>query len=226
MEAFGTGLRPGDAHYRAYVGPPEDYDLIGGLQFTLLFVAGLRETHTLLDVGCGSLRAGRLLIPYLRPGHYVGVEPNAWLVEEGIARELGAAIVQTKRPRFLTTADFDFGDAGTEFDFVLAQSILSHTYPDLARRLFAGAAEVLRPDGALLATYVDGAGGATGSGWLYPGCVEYVLPEITGMAAEADLRVAPLDWPHPRQRWFAAAGTDQVARAISDRVRWPSGEGL
>jgi hypothetical protein len=71
---------------------------MGGLQFTLLFQAGLRETHRLLDVGCGSLRGGRLFIPYLRAGHYYGVEPNEWLVEEGIANELGAEILTVKRP--------------------------------------------------------------------------------------------------------------------------------
>src|SRR5689334_7701637 len=94
----GRDRRPSDPHYRAYVGPPSDYDLIGGLQFTLLFQAGLREHHRLLDIGCGSLRGGRLFIPYLLPGRYTGVEPNEWLVRDGIASELGEAILEIKRP--------------------------------------------------------------------------------------------------------------------------------
>src|SRR3712207_7692900 len=41
----------GDRHYRAWVGPPEEYDLIGALQTTLLLAAGLKEKHRLCDVG-------------------------------------------------------------------------------------------------------------------------------------------------------------------------------
>ncbi|MFP8873463.1 MAG: hypothetical protein VCB42_02780, partial [Myxococcota bacterium] len=72
-------LEPGSEHYTAYVGPPRDYDSMGATQFRLLCTLGLREHHRLLDFGCGSLRAGRFLIPYLKPGHYHGVEPNRWL---------------------------------------------------------------------------------------------------------------------------------------------------
>lgn len=64
-ESLGVGLKPGDAHYGAYVGPPEDYDLIAAMSFNLLTTLGLRQHYTLFDVGCGSLRIGRLLIPYL-----------------------------------------------------------------------------------------------------------------------------------------------------------------
>ena len=32
----GQHLKPGDDHYRAYVGPPKDYDLIGAMVFNLL----------------------------------------------------------------------------------------------------------------------------------------------------------------------------------------------
>src|SRR5437879_7690102 len=77
---LGLGLKPGDPHYRAYVGPPEDYDLIAAMTFNLLTTLGLRQHHSLLDVGCGSLRIGRLLIPYLNRGKYFGIEPNEWLV--------------------------------------------------------------------------------------------------------------------------------------------------
>jgi len=99
-ENLGLGLKPGDSHYRAYVGPPEDYDLIAAMTFNLLTTLGLRQHHSLIDIGCGSLRIGRLLIPYLNEGNYFGLEPNEWLVDEGIKRELGEALVRIKRPTF------------------------------------------------------------------------------------------------------------------------------
>lgn len=44
--------------YKSYVGPPEFYDVAAAMQFSLLIFLGLREYHSLLDIGCGSLRGG------------------------------------------------------------------------------------------------------------------------------------------------------------------------
>jgi hypothetical protein len=98
-ETDAKSLKPGSDHYTAYVGPPGQYDFMGATQFALLFALGLREHHKVLDFGCGSLRAGRLLIPYLNPGCYFGIEPNRWLVDEAIKNQIGADIVSIKRPR-------------------------------------------------------------------------------------------------------------------------------
>jgi len=88
-ESLGLALRPGASHYRAYVGPPVDYDLVAAMSLGLLTTLGLRQQHQVLDIGCGSLRIGRLLIPYLNRGGYTGLEPNEWLVHDGIANEIG-----------------------------------------------------------------------------------------------------------------------------------------
>src|SRR5205814_9400205 len=126
-ENLGLGLKPGDPHYRAYVGPPQDYDLIAAMTFNLLTTLGLRQHHSLLDVGCGSLRIGRLLIPYLNRGKYFGIETAEWLVAEGIRQELGETVVQTKRPTFFfSDSPETVVHARVSFDFALPQSILSH----------------------------------------------------------------------------------------------------
>jgi len=84
QEDLGLGLKPGDPQYRAYVGPPEDYDLIAAMTFNLLTTLGLRQHHSLLDIGCGSLRIGRLLIPYLNQGKYFWRRSltNGWSMRE------------------------------------------------------------------------------------------------------------------------------------------------
>lgn len=222
-EAFGVGLTAGSKHYRAYVGPPEHYDLIAGLQFTLLFKAGLRETHKLLDLGCGSLRGGRLFIPYLRPGHYFGVEPNEWLVREGIARELGTDMVRLKRPTFSTIADFDLAQLGERFDFVLAQSIFSHTFGDLAQRGLSGVRDCLAEGGVLLATFFEREHTAEGSGWQYPSNVPYTWDAFSAVAAQAGIAVHRLEWPHPRQTWFAGAPDAATAARVATRLESPDG---
>ena len=126
-DPLGIGLSPGSRHYRAFVGPPEKYDLVAAMQFNLLTALGLREHHYLLDIGCGSLRAGRLFIPYLLPDRYCGIEPEQWLIEEGIEREVGQDLIKIKRPSFSNDPDFSLSSFDRTFDFLLAQSIFSHT---------------------------------------------------------------------------------------------------
>jgi SAM-dependent methyltransferase len=211
----------GGPRYRSLVGPPLDYDLIAGLQFTLLFYAGLREDDRLLDVGCGSLRGGRLFIPYLNPGRYYGVEPNEWLVEEGVNWELGKDILRVKQPTFSAIEDFSLGSLGVRFDFVLAQSILSHTYDDLAARALSGMRESLAEDGVLVATFVEKDDPRSGSGWLYPDPVPHTWPAMQALAEQAGLSVRRLEWPHPRQTWFVGAGSEDRVQEVAERVTAP-----
>jgi SAM-dependent methyltransferase len=211
QENLGVGLKPGDPHYRAYVGPPEDYDLIAAMTFNLLTTLGLRQHHSLLDIGCGSLRIGRLLIPYLNRGKYFGLEPNKWLVEEGIKRELGQSLVEIKRPTFFFSDSPDtIVEAKIRFDFALAQSVFSHCGLDLIKGWLAAVSRSLAADGALVATFLPSEEDSVRTGWIYPECVNYRPPTLERAAAEQNLRFQILDWKHPRQTWalFAAPKFD------------------
>jgi hypothetical protein len=213
QEDLGLGLKPGDPQYRAYVGPPEDYDLIAAMAFNLLTTLGLRQHHSLLDVGCGSLRIGRLLIPYLNRGKYFGVEPNEWLVDEGIRRELGEALVQIKRPTFFfSDSPATIEQAKVAFDFALAQSIFSHCGLDLIKGWLAAISHSLARNGALVATFLIGEEDSAKTGWVYPDCVNYRPATLERAAADVNLRFEILDWKHPRQTWalFAAPEFDST----------------
>lgn len=200
-------------HYTSYVGPPAMYDFMGATQFRLLTTLGLRETHRLLDFGCGSLRAGRLLIPYLMPGNYYGVEPNAWLIAEAIKHEIGSDQVLLKKPSFSHNADFEVKHFNVTFDFIVAQSIFSHAGRDLITRTLKNFKEVLAPGGLIAATFgnVDTRPGATefaGSGWVYPGVVDYTPETVLSLVRNAGLIGALIPWFHPHnQRWYLMAHT-------------------
>jgi SAM-dependent methyltransferase len=212
-EDLGLGLKPGDPQYRAYVGPPEDYDLIAAMAFNLLTTLGLRQHHSLLDLGCGSLRIGRLLIPYLNQGKYFGVEPNKWLVEDGIRRELGETLVQIKRPTFFFSDSPDtIAQIRLSFDFALAQSIFSHCGLDLIKGWLSAISRSLANDGAFVATFLVGEEDSTKTGWIYPDCVNYPPATLERAATDVNLRFEILDWKHPRQTWalFAAPGFDST----------------
>jgi SAM-dependent methyltransferase len=205
-ESLGVGLKPGDPHYRALVGPPEDYDLIAAMTFNLLTTLGLRQHHSLLDVGCGSLWIGRLLISYLNHGKYFGIESNESLVKEGLKRELGGTLVEIKRPTFFfSDSPETVAEPKVSFDFALAQSIFSHCGLDLIKNWLGAISRSLTEDGALVATFLPGEVDSTSTGWVYPECVSYRPPTLRRAAAGAGLRFELLDWKHPSQRWALLA---------------------
>ena len=190
--------------YRSYVGPERQYDLLGASQFRLLCALGLRSHHQVLDFGCGSLRAGRLLLPYLDTGRYFGIEPNQWLIDEAIRHEVGADLVRLRQPRFDHNADFAVDMFETRFDYILAQSIFSHCGADLVRQALANFSRALAPDGLVVATFLPGAD-YIGSGWLYPKCATYRPQTIEAMARDAGLVAITIPWFHPRQSWWLMA---------------------
>jgi cyclopropane fatty-acyl-phospholipid synthase-like methyltransferase len=199
-EGRGLGLPAGARHYRAFVGPPDKYDLVAAMQFNLLTHLGLREHHKLLDIGCGSLRAGRLFIPYLLAGKYYGLEPDRWLLNEGVNREIGRDLIKLKQPVFDHNEEFDLTVFGCQFDFILAQSIFSHASPGQISRCLKKAREVMHRESKFCATYVPGAACYHGSEWLYPECVTYTQARILQWTAEAGVSATPLQWPHPNQQ--------------------------
>ncbi|NTV12461.1 MAG: class I SAM-dependent methyltransferase [Desulfobulbaceae bacterium] len=211
------GLKAGDPHYQAYVGPPEQYDFMGATQFRLLCALGLRAHHSLLDVGCGSLRAGRLFISYLDPDHYFGIEPNRWLIEAAITNQLGQDQLRIKNPRFAYNSNFSTAAFNEKYDFILAQSIFSHTGLDLLEQGLANLGAALKPDGILAATFVEGRRNHNGNGWLYPDCAAYRPARIGQFAAAAGLFMVRIPWYHPRQTWYLLAKNEARLPSLAQR---------
>jgi SAM-dependent methyltransferase len=181
---------------------------MGASQFRLLCALGLREYHDLLDFGCGSLRAGRLFIPYLRRGKYSGIEPNAWLIEDAIRQEIGADLVTLKAPKFSYDDTFSCKKFLDEsFDYVLAQSVFSHTGRDLTTRLLDSFRRVLKPEGLLVCTFIHPRGRDEyfENGWVYPKCVRYKDDTVSKFMLNAGFFHQQLPWYHPRQIWYIAS---------------------
>ena len=192
--------------YKSYVGPVTRYDLMGAIQFNLLTYIGLREHHTLLDVGCGSLRAGKLFIPYLLPNKYFGVEPNKWLIDEGIRKEVGRSQVKIKKPRFLYCDDWRFTDFNTMFDYIIAQSIFTHASSKQISDCMREAWKVLSDDGVFIANFEMGERNYEGDCWMYPEAVTYTFNHIIELGEAAGFNVYDFSWWHPGgHRWFALA---------------------
>ncbi len=191
-------------HYAAYVGPSDQYDFMGATQFRLLTTLGMRAEHRLLDIGCGSLRAGRLFIPYLNAGRYFGIEPNKWLVDAAFENEIGRDILEIKKPEFAYVDDFSVPFDG-KFDFVLAQSIFSHTELGLLEKALHNIAPALAQDGLFACTFLEASRDHPGEEWIYPLNVTYRPETIQAAARNARLSAVRIPWYHPRQDWYVMA---------------------
>ena len=216
-------LKVGDGHYKAYVGPPDRYDFMGATQFRLLTSLGLRAKHKMLDYGCGSLRSGKLLIPYLEPGNYFGQDPNQWLIDEGISEELGDDIVRLKKPNFSNRDDFEVG-FDEKFDYIIAQSIFSHTDLELTRKGLSSIANSLAENGLALVTMVEGENYTGDESWVYPGCTTYEGHTIADLMNDTKCHWRRLWWYHPGQTWFVLSKNEKRLPSTLDSFLLLGGE--
>ena len=139
------------AGHRKYVGGM--WDEIGQLQFDFLLSQGLRPEHYLLDVACGALRLGVKAIPYLEPGHYLGIEKEKALVDAGLEKELDADTRQKHAPNIVISSDFEFEKLGHQADYAIAQSLFTHLPTTLIDTCFQKLFPVMTPRGTFFATF-------------------------------------------------------------------------
>jgi SAM-dependent methyltransferase len=209
-----------EVDYRSYVGPPQDYDLFSAMVFNLLTCIGLRQHHRVLDIGCGSLRIGRLLIPYLDKGNYFGVDPNKWLIEEGISKEIGEDLVKIKNPIFSFSSSMEDFKEPLHFDYAFAQSIFTHCDKELIQQWLKQASHHLKDDGVLFATFIIGEKDFEGCGWT-SGLARYRPETMSELAGNAGLNFCTIDWSHPRQTWAMFSKKDYDKSLIDgEPISW------
>ena len=137
--------------HREYVGGM--WEIIGKHQFQFLLDQGLQPHHYLVDIACGSLRAGVHIIPYLDPGHYLGIEKEGDLIELGIEKELGKELYEAKKPEFVVSDSFEIEKFSARPDYAIAQSLFTHLPPSLIHACFAKLRASINPDGVFFGTF-------------------------------------------------------------------------
>jgi len=65
--------------------------------FQKLLAMGIRPHDTVVDYGCGTLRIGALLIDYLDPDRYVGMDIDKSIITSAL-KQLPRDLLNTKRP--------------------------------------------------------------------------------------------------------------------------------
>jgi cyclopropane fatty-acyl-phospholipid synthase-like methyltransferase len=201
-----NNYKPGDHNYRAYVGPFNDYDLVSAMVFNLLTCFGLRESHKLLDIGCGSLRCGRLLIPYLNESNYYANEPNQWLIEDA-KKVLGKDIFLIKKPNIIYQDNLDKFN-NIKFDYILAQSIFSHAGSDILEKYLISLSSCFKKETLFFFTSIIDEKANIKKGWFYPECISYNSEYLKNIFNNYNYHILKINFFHPRQSWFVAVDAD------------------
>lgn len=129
-----------------------DWDLMGTFQLDMCKNLGLKPDSTLLDFGCGALRGGVKYINFIGIDNYYGVDISRAILDHGLD-ELRKANLDSKKPNIKLINDLEFNYFGTtKFDFILAQSVLTHL-PETEVKLFlTNVSRVMHQDTILIVT--------------------------------------------------------------------------
>jgi SAM-dependent methyltransferase len=188
--------------HRAAVGGM--WDTIGPLQFDFMKKQGLRPEHRLLDIGCGSLRAGRFFIAYLNPRCYLGLDGDEPLVRAGLASEIEPAAIKEKQPEFAFNSNFQF-PFERKPDFALAQSVLTHLTPSQIETCLTNL-RTFAPGCKFFATFNE-------SSFAWPNAIFspdtqrsffYTRDQLADFAKQSGWSMVYIgDWGHPRDQRMA-----------------------
>ena len=194
-------VRPDPAEHRGYVGGM--WEEIGRVQFDYVVRQGLKPQDILIDVGCGSLRGGRLFIAYLNPEHYLGIDHHAWLINRGLRHEIDKRLREEKRPQFVVSDRFEFHKFGKRPNYGIAQSLFSHLTKDDILLCLANLREEMQAGGRFHATIVPK--GFLPEDYVNPThsddrqAFQYDAEEILAIGRKAGWQARYIgDWGHPR----------------------------
>jgi len=188
-----------DENFKGLVGPAEKFDEMAEWQFELLKTNGLKNQDKLLDFGCGVLRGGTKFIDYLDQGNYTGADISLKTLLHGYRRlhdqELGI-----KNPKIIQNNGVDFSEFDEQYDYILAQSVLTHLPPKRFKTFFENIDKVMKEDTKILATVHTSEDleqiktRVNNTSWLYPLKHLHALLESQGFQAEI------LDAKHPNNQ--------------------------
>lgn len=190
------------------------WDEMGKHQLDYLVNEGLKPADRLLDIGCGSLRAGVKLVPYLDAGGYYGMDLVPALLDQGYEKEIRQLGLVERLPRenLAVASAFEIPFGETIFDHALAQSLFSHLPINHLRLCLANLRPRMRKAGVFHASF-------------------FLVPDNHGIAAPCEhppAGVQTFGWQDPYHYWigdiaFAAASLGWHLEGVFDWIH-PRGQ--
>jgi SAM-dependent methyltransferase len=140
-----TEKRIRETSYKHAIGGGENWEEHGQLQLDFLISQGLRQNHSLLDIGCGTGRLARKAAPYC---HYWGVDIS------GAAADIANELSRTEGwDKYRPTISCNWPH-GARFDFLWAFSVFIHLPQNIMEDTMKRAAEVMHAGSKFLFAYV------------------------------------------------------------------------
>lgn len=120
---------------------------LGEMQFEYLLEHGLHPSNTMLEIGCGNLRAGWRFINYLDPAKYYGIDISPDIL--AAAKDtLVQYKLQEKLPYLTIVKNLTFDFLPDEhFDVVHAHSVFSHSPINVIDECLAHVGRIMTPTG-------------------------------------------------------------------------------
>lgn len=166
-------------------------------QLEFLINKGLKESDSFLDYGCGAINAGIFFIKYLDPEKYYGVDVSQAAIDEGLRRvskfelEIKKPIVKLIKPGDLTSLN------SKKFNFIWANSVLTHMNPQDIENLFKSLKDVMDENSVFYATFTrhEAIKHYDLKDWRYP------IYEMEKMAEKCGYKFEVIkDWNHPQDK--------------------------
>jgi len=186
-----------------YVGDPNSWDARGEVIVSMMLENGLKSSDNVLDIGCGNLNTGAPLLKFLDRKHYVGIEPNGWLIEAALERfpELDG-----KEFAYSDTTDFDVSHLDMTFDHVVSHSVLSHAAHWQIPQAMSNVRKVVREGAVWLASIRLDQYNSFDKNWVYPGVSTFRLQTLQSWGHHAGWKVDHV--PEYRERLINVAPND------------------
>lgn len=148
--AMHTDLRVEESPEDA-IGSSLEWETHGDWQREFLIAQGLQPQHRLLEIGSGTGRLARKIVPYLDDGNYAGVE-----ISDG-ARGYSVRLAtsegwENKHPAFYSSVDVV--EQGVTQDFFWAFSVFIHLPEHVMRDVFVQCAARMGPKSLFYFSYV------------------------------------------------------------------------
>jgi len=195
----------------------------GEFHLEFLMSRGLLPYHSFLDIGCGALRTGLNVIPYLNKGNYYGFDKEGELI--GLASQYIISMynLAEKRPMLAISDQIPFS-SDMKFNFMWAHSVFSHLKPEDVKTLLMEVSLCLKEGGKFFATFHEGERIDVGRKhvWRTHGeefeRVEYPFSFFQDMAARFGLKAELLGhWRHESCRPDRPV-TDQAQKMMEFRL--------
>jgi len=145
--------------YDALAKVGDDVDYHEKKQYDFLMKHGLKKEHKFLDIGVGCLRGTMQIVNYLDKGNFFGMDISEEMLKFALERyldnrrDLGW---DGKAPTLIKINDFNFQEDLGLFDFIFANSLVTHLFPKDVEGLFHGVSRILKNDGVFYFTMYPG----------------------------------------------------------------------